>query len=167
MNPEDYRPGDLVFCHGKGFIARAIRLVQSWRSPKADAKWNHVAILHSKDPLGNWYIIQAEGHGVVKSTLNKAAPGGTFEVVKCPATADPQKVVDFAVSQVGVKYGFLTIGSIVLNVVLPKRLALRKPGTWICSALAAGSLWYAGWPVSEVWADIYQVSPADLYGRIA
>lgn len=141
----------------------AIRLVQSWRSPKTDAHWNHVAILASRTPTGNWNVYQAQGKGVSYVPLSDVAPGGTYEVVKCPATADPEKVVAFAQSQTGVKYGYLTIASIILNVITPKRLAIRKPGTWICSALAAAALWYAGWPVSEKWADLYQVSPADLY----
>lgn len=156
------KPGDLVFCHGTSFVAKAIRLVQSWRSPKADARWNHVAILYEEND-GDWTIIQAGGHGVQIAYLSNATD--TYEVVACPAGLNAVKVVEFAKSQVGVKYGFLTIASIVFNVITPQRLALRKPGTWICSALAAGSLWYAGWPTSQIWYDLYQVTPADLYGR--
>lgn len=164
MDSKDYSPGDLVFAHGKGFISAAIRLVQSWRSPKADAHWNHVAILSHK--IGDeWQVIQAQGKGVVMCPLSDVAPGGSFEVVACPAV-DREKVTEFACSQEGVKYGYLTVASIILNVVTPKRLALRKPGTWICSALAAACLWYAGWYESENWPDLYQVSPADLYGAL-
>lgn len=154
-------PGDLVFCRGTSYVARAIQLVQSWRSPKADARWNHVAILYEEND-GDWTLISAGGHGVKVAYLSDTAD--TYEIVACPTGA--KKVVEFALSQVGHRYGFLTIASIVLNVITPKRIGLRKPGTWICSALAAGALWYGGWPESEWWDDIYQVSPADLYGLV-
>lgn len=166
MNPTEYQAGDLVFAHGRGIISAAIRLVQSWRSPKADARWNHVAVLMNQDRHGNWWVIQAEGHGVKQAKLSDVAPGGSYEVVKCPASANPARVVEFALSQVGVKYGFLTVASILLNVLTPKSIAIRKPHTWVCSALVAGSLWYAGWPISQAWKDLYQVTPADLYARV-
>lgn len=156
-----YQKGDLVFCHSSGFVAWTIRVMQRIRSPKDCAHWNHVAILWEYDSVHDeWWIIQAAGRGVQTATM----PPNNFEVVACPVKGEA--VVDFAHSQLGVKYGFLTIASIVLNIITPKILALRKPHTWICSALAAGALWYAGWNPSEEWWDLYQVSPADLYGRL-
>lgn len=166
--PQDYRSGDLVFCHSKGLISRVIRVVQRLRSPKADARWNHVAVLYEQHPDDGWYVIQAEGHGVTKQrTLDEVAPGGVYEVVRCPETADPAKVVAFATSQVGAHYGFLTIASILFNLLTPEKFVVRKAHTWICSALVAGALWYAGWPPSELWTDIYSVMPSQLYGRAA
>lgn len=159
-------PGDLVFAHGKGFISWAIRFMQGIRSPKVDAHWNHVAVLDHLDADNKWVVVQAAGKGVEHAYLEDVAPGGTYEVVACPSSADPKKVVEFACSQAGEHYGFLTIASIVLNIITPKRIALRKPGTWICSALAAGALWYGGWPDVQRLADLYQCSPADLYGHI-
>lgn len=155
-----------MFAHGKGFISWAIRFMQAFRSPKIDANWNHVAIL-ARQVDGEWWVYQAEGKGVVYAPLTHVAPGGHYKVMPCPSSANAAMVVEFARSQVGIQYGFLTIASIVFNIITPRRIAIRKPGTWICSALAAGALWYAGWPFSVAWNDIYQVSPADLFAHIA
>jgi len=164
---EGFEPGDLVFCHSKGIIGRAIRVAQRLRNSPEDAMWNHVAIIDKRDKFGNYYVIQAEAKGVTNNKqLGSIAPGGRFKIVPFPATADRAKFLTFARSQVSDPYGYLTILSIALDFLLPRRVALRKSGTWVCSALAAGGLWYSGFPKAMTWPDLYQVTPADLYGAL-
>ena len=163
-----HRPeaGDLVFCHSRGLIARAIRVAQRMRSDSKDAHWNHVAILDRLEN-GDWYVIQAEGKGVTQSRrLKDIAPHGQMQIATLPATVSRKRVLDFVRSQVSDPYGFLTILSIALDFILPQRIAIRKSGTWVCSALVGGALWYGGYPKAMTWPDLYQVTPADLYGAL-
>jgi len=158
--------GDLVFCHSKGIISRAIRVAQRLRSTPEDARWNHVAILDRLEDNG-WYVIQAEAKGVTSNRMLKdVAPGGKMQIVSCPATVSRKKILDFARSQISDPYGFITILSIAFDFILPQSIAIRKSGTWVCSALVAGGLWYGGYPKAMTWPDLYQVTPADLYGAL-
>ena len=161
-----YQPGDLVFCHSKGFISRAIRIAEWFRFRGGD-HYNHVAVLYDQisgtlDTADNWLVIQAEGRGVTCTrTLDEVAPGGSYEVVPVIGLANTQNTVAFAFNEVGSKYGFLTIVSILFTLFTPKFVNIMLPNTWICSALAAESLRAGGW--IHHWDDLYQVNPAELY----
>lgn len=158
-----YEAGDLVFCHSKGMISWAIRWAQRLRNKPEDARWNHVAVL-DKQVDGEWYVIQAEAKGVTNiRRLKDIAPGGKLKLVRLPETMSRKKFIDFIRSQVSDPYGFLTIVSIAVDFLLPQKVCIRKSGTWVCSALVAGGLWYAGFPKAMTWEDLYQVTPADLY----
>jgi hypothetical protein len=76
----------------------------------------------------------------------------------------PEEVVKFMRLQVGERYGFLTIASIALDILTPKFVSLRRDGTWICSAVAAEALRFAGW--YHTWGDVYEVMPSDLWRAI-
>ena len=164
---ESAKAGDLIFCHRKGLIPSLLRLAQSLRW-KPGSTWNHVACLDVPAISGNsWFVIQATSKGVNDlCLLSDIAPGGTYEIVQLPSGVDRDKFLAFVRSQVGAKYGFLTVASIAFNIVTPRFISFRKAGTWICSAVQAGGLWFAGWPVVEKWSDLYQVSPAQLYEAI-
>ena len=155
-------PGDLIFAHGKGFIARAIQFGELLRW-KRGRRWNHTAIVVEVKP-GAVRVVQAEGHGVTSRwmrSVHEVAP--VVELVPCPAP-DWQRVVEFADAQVHDDYGFLTIFSIACSIVAPWFLTIRQPGTWVCSALAGECLRAGGW--LHDWPDVYQVSPAQLYGAV-
>lgn len=159
-----YQPGDLVFCHGRGFVAGAIRLAERLRFRGGDF-YNHVAVLMERDGV-DWRVVQAEGRGVTSSGfLSHLAPGGKYVVVPPPAGIDRAQVLAFAQAQVGERYGFLTIASIVATLLSPKFVNVMLPYTWICSALAAESLRAGGW--LHNWGDIYQVSPAQLWDALS
>jgi hypothetical protein len=156
-------PGDLVFCHSKGLVGRAIRLAERLRWRAGDT-YNHVAILDHQDGTGAWTVIQAEARGVTQGApLASVAPGGSYAIVALPAghPISPALVVEFARDQVGRRYGFLTIASVLATILSPKFVDVMLPNTWICSALAAESLRAGGW--LRNWPDIYQVSPAQLW----
>jgi hypothetical protein len=158
----DYQPGDLVFCHSKGFMSRAIRLAERIRFRGGDA-YNHVAVLDRYSNENGWTVIQAEARGVTNiRLLTEIAVGGSYVVVPCPADRDA--VVHFAEGEVGRKYGFLTIASILITLLLPNFIDVMLPDTWICSAVAGEALRAGGW--YHRWPDIYQVSPAALWEAV-
>ena len=156
-------PGDLVFAHSSGIIGRAIRLAERVRWRGGDA-YNHVAVVAEADGT-DWRVIQAEARGVTSTgLLSTITPGGTHKVVQLPAGVDPARVLAFAHAQVGRRYGFLTIVSIVVTLFAPKFVNVMLPDTWICSAVAAEALRYGGW--LHNWDDVYQVSPAQLWEAV-
>jgi len=154
--------GDIVLCHSKGIIGAAIRFAERHDEASKYAKWNHVAILDRQEN-GVWYIIQAEAKGVTNDkTLDSVAPGGVYEVISLPASVNRDKFLEFARSQVGATYGYLSILSCAVDLVLPDTICLRKADTWICSALVAGSLLFGGFPGACKWPDLYTVTPAQV-----
>lgn len=165
LDPSQYLPGMLVFCHSAGIIGRLIRFGQHLRRYK-NWELNHVAILDAWDPIKkDWTVIQAEAKGVLAGAyLSDITPGGYFKVVDLPAGIDRGKFLGFIRDQVGDKYSFLTDIVIGINILTPKwfRFDFHHPGTWICSGVAAGGLYYCGWPPLETIADIYQVMPSEL-----
>ena len=162
--------GDLVFCHSSGMIGRLIRLGQRIRR---NPNWelNHVATLDVYDEAkGDWKVIQAVGAGVTNTAyLADITPGGYYKVVALPAQADRDKYLEFERAQVGAKYGYLTDACIALNILTPRWVAfdIRRDGTWICSAVAAAGLEFAGWKSTLHISDIYQVTPAELDDLVA
>ena len=155
-------PGDLVFCHTKGVIGASIRWAQKFMPSSKYSKWNHVAIL-DRCVDDKWYLIQAQPKGVTDNlTLEESAFGGTYEVIKLPASVDREKVLKFARSQVGLKYSYLSILSCAVDNILPDAICLRKSKTWICSGLVAGALWYGGFYKVMELSDMYSTTPAEV-----
>jgi len=167
---EPMKAGDLVFAHSKGIIAKAIRFGEWLRGGerRKGSTWNHVAVLsHQVD--GIWYVIQAEAKGVSNDKcLSSVAPGGHYEVVPLPAGADRGLFNEFVKSQVGSKYGYVSIASCVVDILLPDSICLRRSKTWICSGLAAAGLMYAGWEGAQEWAkaDIYTTMPSEVHTKV-
>lgn len=122
--------------------------------------------------MDRWTVVQAEACGVTGTrptgtawnarTLAQVAPGGWVRIIRPPAAVEPSETLQFARGEVGAHYGFLTIASTGLEIFTPDWLhvPIRRPGTWICSALGAEALRYGGW--YHRWPDIYAVTPAQL-----
>lgn len=161
----DVQAGDLIFCHGGGLVAKAIRFGE-WLRFRGGANFNHVAIAYAPTADGNdWYVIQAEGRGVTSTgTLGELLTSGAVLIAHAPTEVRRGDVVRFALEQVGRKYGFVTIASIVVTILLPAFINVMLPNTWICSAVAAESWRFGGW--LHNWDDIYQVNPAELYEAV-
>lgn len=160
-------PGTLVFVHSHGLAGKAIRLGE-WLRFRDGRFWNHVAIVSDQTcPCSSPRVIQAEGHGVTDTAcLSTIAPGGQYEEVIVPDAWD-EDILAFAKTQVGKKYGWLSIVSIAVQIILPRWLtlpSLRSESTWICSALAGESARVGGW--LHDWPDIYRVVPSELYAAI-
>lgn len=156
------KPGDIVLCHSKGIVGSAIRWAQRRDYSEVFSQYNHVAILDRCE--GDvWYIIQAEAAGVTSDkTLESVAPGGAYRIIALPSSVDQGKFLEFARSQVGARYGFTTILSCAMDVLLPESVCLRKYGTWICSGLVAASLMFSGFKPVQGWGDIYTVFPSEI-----
>lgn len=154
-------PGMIGFAHTENIFGRAIRSAE--RRYGVEDYWNHVfALSHIDD--GEWFVIQAELHGVTNDkTLNSV---GEHTLVSFPETADVQKFLDFLDSQVGDDYGFLTIASDAAGLYLPEDVCVRQSGTWVCSGLIMGALWYAGWPPAMAVKDLYSTIPSWLGQRL-
>ena len=156
-------PGDIVFAHNSGWMARLIR-VGEWLKLRQDT-WNHVAIL-DRQIDGEWYVIQAEIRGVTNTgKLSEIAPGGNYEVIPCPCNAS--EVLRFARGEVGTEYGILTILAIAIDILtwslVPSFRSSRRP-SWICSALGAESLRFGGW--YHRYNSVYDVTPQDVYDAL-
>ena len=164
---DDWKAGDLVFAHSTGVIGKAIRFAERIRGKGGD-NWNHVAVL-SKQVDGVWYIVQAEAKGVTNDkTLDSVAPGGSYKVVPLPLEVDRYSFVIFIWSQVGARYGFLSILSCALDIIIPDAICLRQAKTWICSGLVATGLLAGDYPPAEEWArkDLYTTMPSEIFTEI-
>lgn len=158
------QPGDLVFCHSSGLVGKAIRLGEWLRFRRGD-QYNHVAIVNERLANGAWTVIQAEARGVTATgLLSDITPGGRFDIVRPPGGILGDDVREFALEQVGDRYGWVTIVSIVATLISPRFLNVMRPFTWICSAVSAESLRFAGWYHS--WGDERQVLPSQLWAAL-
>ena len=166
-HPDDWVVGDLVFAHSTGIIGKAIRFAERIRGKGGD-NWNHVAVLYRKTD-GVWYIIQAEAKGVTKDkTLDSVAPGGSYEVVPLPGEVERLSFYDFCLSQVGAKYGFLSILSCAIDIIIPDAICLRQAKTWICSGLVAAGLLAGDYEPAREWAkkDLYTTMPSEVHTEV-
>ena len=153
--------GDIVFAHSNGLMGRAIRLGERLRWRRG-SKWNHVAIVSSvHDDIV--FITQAEPRGVTNDKQLHTV--GEYILITPPANISKTNMVKFATEQVGKPYSFLSIASIVLDILSPNWFpAFRRHSTWICSSLVGESLRFGGY--LHEWDDIYTVTPSQLYEAI-
>lgn len=168
------KSGDIVLCRSNGLIGAGIRFAQRrmrkhyLNSPIPGAgdkwwRWNHVAVLNADMGNGNWTIFQAEAKGVTDyRLLSTVAPGGEYTVIPLPDHVDREMFLKFLSTQVDKRYGFLSILSCFVDMILPDAICLRRSDTWICSGLVAAGLWFAGFSGAFVWPDMYTVVPAEI-----
>ena len=162
------KPGDIVVCHGIGFTSWLIRVMERIRYRKgAEPNWNHAALLVAPVPGArpyadgreDWVVIEAESHGVQHALLSEL---GEYIVLDSKLDWRGRKLaVEFAERVLGSKYGFLTIASIVVNLLTPVVWQVTRPGTFICSGLVAHALEHGGCMLPVKW-EASQVMPADL-----
>jgi uncharacterized protein YycO len=137
--PDVTVPGDFVLTHGTSWTSWMIRLGQALRIHGDDRKytfWNHAAMIVSSDGA----IVEALGAGVKAEHLRKYK-GTTYQVVHIDATAaDRAEVANYALSQVGIPYAFLTIVSIGFGLLTGAKFTFDFEGQHICSGLVARAL---------------------------
>ena len=156
-------PGSIGVAHTPDAMGVLIRFGE-WIRFRRGSRWNHAFIVSDEvDSSGMPLLIQAQIRGVTDTMAIDELPGDVF-VLPTPDGVDPQRVLEFAKSQVGVEYGILTIVAVAIDILtwnwFPSFRAARKP-SWICSALAFESLRYGGYLRNVV--DIYEVTPAELF----
>ena len=155
-------PGDIVFSHSNGLMARAIRFGEFLRWRKG-SHWNHACVISRVDKDGVAYVIQADLHGVSEARLDTV---GQYIILEPPARVNRNKILAFTKAQVGSSYGLLSIASIVADIITPSWFpSMRRRNTWICSAVTGEALRYGGW--LHNWSDIYMITPAQLFDALA
>ena len=162
LQPSEYKPSDIVLCHGTGVLPWLIRAFQAIRYRKGNERhWNHAALLVRPHPDadGDWIIVEAEARGAQYAYLSSL---GEYEVLSCGLDDRGRDLsVDFAELTLGAKYGVLTIASIVVNLCTPVFWQVTRPGTFICSGLVAHALEHGGYFFPLKW-EADEVMPADL-----
>ena len=157
------KPGSIGVAHTPDAMGLLIRVGESIRF-KRGSNWNHGFIVSDEtDENGSPYLIQAQIKGVT-DTMTLAELPGDWMILPMPKGVNRARVLQFAKSQVGIRYGFVTILAIALDILtwnwFPSFRGARRQ-SWICSALAFESLRFGGYLHNVV--DIYEVTPADLY----
>ena len=160
------QPGDLVLAHSKGAFATLIRFGQ-WLRPKwrPYRTWNHCAIVTSVTNNEVW--VTQMGRKCETVRLEQVSPGGFTTIRKMPAHLDRVRVVEYAMSQLGVRYSVAAIFSIALSLLTPRwvRFDFRRHGdALICSALVARAYEHGGWMAPT---DPFQITPAEMAQAIS
>lgn len=181
-------PGDLLLVRGSGVVDSLIRFGErvkyhGWRSAVArglssvfhraipedpsDPAWvNHAAVC-----IGDGQLIEAEAKGLIQSPETKYTVG-TYVVAPLsdvqPLVTDEERgcLVSFAREQLRRhdRYGWLSIASIVLQLLTPTKLDISWDGALICSAFA-GQCWeHAG--VLLTTRSSLTTMPADLAAMV-
>ena len=148
------KPGDILLVHSTGLIPRLIHLGELLHRRGPATHWTHVAVIVSAD--GD--TVEAQSHGVVASHVSAHPDSQVVDVGL--SDVDRAQAVAFARSCLGDRYGYLTIASIVVDLLTPKALTFRSPRTLICSELGARALEHGGWVCPEL--DTSWVMPSDL-----
>lgn len=155
------RPGDFILTHSSGIYGSLIRFgeaIRYWGPDRIFAHWSHAAIFINEE--GD--IIEALGGGVQQRNIS-VYHRTEYVVVHLPSTTtllDRQQAVGFAEFCISDRYGWLTIASIVLCLVLGAKFSFGVDGQQICSGLVARCIERIGeiFPESEPW----HLTPADL-----
>ncbi len=149
----EYTPGDFILIHGTGFFDRVIQFGQSLRFKGEVTKYNHAALITSPDGK----LIEALGHGVKETHISKYP---THTLVGITATPeDRAEAVAFATSCLSDGYGWTTIVSTALCLLLGLKFSFGFEGQDICSGLVARSLERTN---SIFPRDPSHMTPADL-----
>ena len=163
--PSQIKVGDLGFSRTNGAMGHLIRYGEWLKFRSCD--FNHAFVVVAE---GNTYeeilVVQATLRGVRIDTLASLFPNSLeIHITTPPADANPQKIALFALSQVGSPYGLMSISCISIDILTPDWfVSFRRNGTWVCSALTAECLRYAGHLID--WKDIYIVTPTELWLEI-
>jgi hypothetical protein len=168
QSPSVWRPGDFLLTrnlspwHSKsGFVSGMIRFGERLHLHGADrqyAQWNH-AVAISGAPSGDkgCWLVEALGHGVVRSSLSTYTP---YEYLYVATDLDDSERADFVgyvEAMVGTGYGYLTILSIALKLATGIRIGFSQSETVICSGLVCAALGIWRWKSNPAF-----VMPSDL-----
>jgi uncharacterized protein YycO len=132
-------PGDFILTHGSTWQAKLIQFGQGLRFRGDSSKyayWNHAAIIVSEE--GG--MVEALNTGV-KLTHLSSYELKEYVVVR-PDASDEDKIqmANFAMKQVGKKYGWLKIVSLAGSLLTGLKFNFGIDGQLICSGLVAYSM---------------------------
>jgi len=154
----DYKPGDFFLVETKGAAAKVIRFGQWLRyhgKMKPFSHWNHTGVIINS----NGDTIEAKPTNVSQGNIQDYIDCTLYIVSTNLNNQSAQQVEASAKSFLNDKYGWLTIGSIVLQLLTGVKVQLSFSKSVICSGLVAQSLWAGGIIFSD---NPFQMMPADL-----
>lgn len=180
----DLRPGDVILVRSSGLIPSLIRFGERVRYQGWPRALGWLAQLctgtHQPDhPADPWYVshaavvvdggqlIEAQAKGLATAAADKY--DGTDTVIVLLADLIPDvtdvtraRVTEFARDQLGRhgRYGWLSIASIIVQLITPVRLDISWDGALICSAFAGQCLEHAGFTLTT--RSSLTTTPADL-----
>jgi uncharacterized protein YycO len=135
----DATPGAFLLVHRHSLMGAAIRFGESIRfrgKNRTFAYWNHAALVVSPGA-----VVEALGNGVVRTPLAKYRGVNVAHVDPVGWSAEDRlESIHYAESQLGEKYGFLTIASIGLHAITGGRFQFGVDESTICSGLVARCL---------------------------
>ncbi len=174
--------GDLIATHSHGLVGRLIRLGEKisalgwrrtiWRAvthqddaPSDPWYFNHIAVY-----VGHGYVIEALAAGLTHSPLAKYREFRVLpldSVLWLPTSLERSNALTFAAEQLRRhdKYGWLSIVSIVAEILTPTRLDISWDGALICSAFGAQTWEHAG--VTLPTKSSLTIKPSDLVALAA
>ena len=158
MPDPGYAPGDVGLSHGSGLVDGAIRFAESLRYGRRsfEARWNHAFMIVTTS--GD--LIQAEGHGVVKGSIQSDYGHGDYVILRPPYPPwGAERAVAAMTLLLNEKYGYLEIVSEALSFMLQTKLRFAIEGQQICSGAVSFALDQGGifMGYDEQWN-----SPADV-----
>jgi len=159
--PSHIKRGDIGYARTNGLLGLLIRVGEKLKWRNGDA--NHAFVVVTEgDSYDKIWIVQATLKGVVRSRLSELMATSTrIETYPPPTIAHPQLVALFAEYQIGDPYGLLSDICLAVDILTPVWFwSVRRNGTWICSALAAEAMRFAGWYFD--FPDVYGVAPTPL-----
>lgn len=185
----DLLPGDVLLTRATGLVPAFIRFgervrYQGWWRALWHAAQKAVGVAQPDMPGDPWYIshaavcvgpgrlIEALAAGLAASPVAKYSGKPVVAVplarlVPDVTDTDRARAVRFAQTQLARhdRYGWLSIASIILQLVTPLRLDISWDGAVICSAFAAQCLEHAG--VTLATRSSLTTTPADLAAMAA
>lgn len=161
-NPLDVRVGMVGYAWTDGPMGKLIRVGE--RHSDHAGQYNHEFVIVGEGAdYSAIRIVQATLKGVKNTSLAEMMETShVIDLYPHPADADPAKMVEFMLAQVGDDYSLLAIGCIAVDILTSESApAFRRDYTWICSAVSEESMRYAG--SYHNWPDVYTVTPMQSY----
>lgn len=121
--PIYYQAGDIFLVSGQGFFSKGIKFFTRDKGEKDDQVVTHGGAIVSDGVFETATVVEALGHGVVQRGLAEAIGKQAFAVYR-PLNLEPDDIkvgVAFAISNVKRGYGWLKIGTQVLDWAIPYR----------------------------------------------
>lgn len=155
-------PGDILLVQGEGFVDNLIRFgerkkIHGWRyaiknhRKKVIDATDPTSVAHAAVYVGNHYVIEALAKGLELSPVSKYPEGcyllAKLSVVRPEVTLEERMaLVTFAREQLARhdEYGWLSIMSVVVQMLTPTKFDISWDGAIICSAFGAQCWEHAG-----------------------
>lgn len=140
MSVNRYAPGDFILVKGTAWYSHCIDFGEWLRYGKRPFhEYSHAAMIVG----ANGDLVEALSNGVDKTHISKypISQYTMFDVTTvCSTASDRQRVVNFALNCVGMRYDYLDILSISISLLTGTKLSVSTSNHLICSGLVARAL---------------------------